>query len=519
MDELLHQGMRYLRAMWLHRWMGLIGAAIIGVVGTVAVLSIPDRYAASARVYVDTDSILQPLMQGLAVQPNIDQQISMLSRTLISRPNVEKLVRMADLDLHVKTPKEKEALLDDVTKRLSIRSAGADNLYILSYQDAVPSVAQKVVQSLTTIFVEANLGGKRQDNSTAQQFIEEQIAEYQRRLVDIETKLKEFKIRNIDLQMGEGRGVADRIFGISEQLTQARMALSEAVNSRNALRAQLAEEKPTLIQTSRFESEAISVPEIDGRMLTLKANLDSLLQRFTDLHPDVVNIRKQIRELELQRQNEVAARKRAALANPASVSEANPIYQQLKISLGAAEANVAALQARVSQLSAQHAKALSSLKATPELEAEYAELTRDYNTTKNNYNELVSRRESAELSGKIEEVGGIADFRVIDPPRAGNKPVAPNRVILLLGVFAASLGMGAFITFAASQIRPVFFDVRTLREVVELPVLGVVSAVVNEATQAQRRLRHLRFLAALGVLILVYGAILVAVNFLSGRAI
>lgn len=518
MDELLHQGLRYLRAMWLHRWLGLIGAALFGVIGTVVVMTVPDKYEATARVYVDTDSILQPLMQGLAVQPNIDQQISMLSRTLISRPNVEKLVRMADLDLNVKSPADKELLIDDVTKRLSIKSAGADNLYILAYRDAVPAVAQKVVQSLTTIFVEANLGGKRQDNSNAQQFIEDQIAEYQRKLTDIETKLKEFKVRNLDVQVGEGRGVADRIVEISQQLAQARMELSEAVNSRNALRGQLATEKPAITQTARLE-EVITVPEIDGRLQALKANLDSLLQRFTDLHPDVVNTRKQIRELELQRQQEVAARKRAALANPALISEANPIYQQLKISLGAAEANVAALQARVSQLSGQHAKAMSALRAAPELEAEFAQLTRDYNITKTNYDQLVSRRESAELSGRIEEVGGMADFRVIDPPRANNKPVAPNRVILLLGVFAASLGLGAFITFAGSQIRPVFFDARTLREVTELPVLGVVSAVVNEASEAQRRLRHLRFLGALGGLIGVYAAILVVVNLISGRAI
>ena len=519
MDELLHQASKYLRAMWLHRWLGLIAAAVVGLIGTVVVAKVPDTYEASARVYVDSDSILKPLMQGLAVQPNLDQQIEMLSRTLISRPNVEKLVRMADLDLKVKSPKEKELLIDDVAKRLSIKSTGRDNLYTLSYRDPVPSVAQKVVQSLTTIFVEANLGGKRDDSATAQQFLDEQIAEYQNKLTDIETKLKEFKIRNIDVQVGEGRGVADRIVDISQQLTQARMELSEAVNSRNALRAQLAGEKPTITQSARMDSEVITVPEIDGRLQSLKTNLDALLQRFTDLHPDVVNIRKQIRELELQRAQEIAARKRAAAANPSLSSESNPIYQQLKISLGAAEANVAALQARVGQLSSQHARAMTTLRASPELEAEHAALTRDYEITKRNYDQLVSRRESAELSDKVEAVGGMADFRVIDPPRASNTPVAPNRMILLMAVYLASIGAGVFMAFAASQIRPVFFDARTLRTVTGLPVLGIVSAVRPPEFLLQQRKGNIRFLAGVGGLLVLYGVALVAMNFLSGRAI
>ncbi len=77
-------------------------AWIVGVVAGLVIYQMPDKYESSARVYVDTQLVLRPLMAGLAVQPNIDQQIAMLSRTLISRPNVEKLINMADLDLGVK---------------------------------------------------------------------------------------------------------------------------------------------------------------------------------------------------------------------------------------------------------------------------------------------------------------------------------------------------------------------------------------------------------------------------------
>jgi hypothetical protein len=99
MEDLIRQVLSILRGMWKYRWPAVVTAWVAAIVGVVVVFKIPDQYEASARIYVDTQSILKPLMAGLTVQPNVEQQVSMLSRTLISRPNVEKLIRMADMDL------------------------------------------------------------------------------------------------------------------------------------------------------------------------------------------------------------------------------------------------------------------------------------------------------------------------------------------------------------------------------------------------------------------------------------
>ena len=103
MEEILQQARTLLRAAWKHRRLGMVFAWLIGAIAAGVILRIPDKYEASARIFVDTQSILKPLMSGLAVQPNIDQQVMMLSRTLISRPNVEKLIRMSDADLNIKS--------------------------------------------------------------------------------------------------------------------------------------------------------------------------------------------------------------------------------------------------------------------------------------------------------------------------------------------------------------------------------------------------------------------------------
>ena len=109
MDELLSQITTIVRGMWNYRRLAMAVSWLVGVIGIVVVFTMPDNYQASARVYVDTQSILRPLMVGIAVQPNIEQQVAMLSRTLLSRPTVERLVRTVDLDLNAKTAAAKDS--------------------------------------------------------------------------------------------------------------------------------------------------------------------------------------------------------------------------------------------------------------------------------------------------------------------------------------------------------------------------------------------------------------------------
>lgn len=517
MEELLRQALIVLRAMWRYRRMAVMVAWGVGLLAAGVVFRIPDKYEATARIYVDTQSMLKPLMVGLAVQPNVEQQISMLSRTLVSRPNVEKLIRMADLDLKSKSKAEQEALIDRLMKTLEIKGTSRDNLYTVAFRDEQPDQAKKVVQALVSIFVESSLGDKRKDSDSAKRFIDEQIKSYEQKLQDAESLLKEFKLRNVDMQFSDTKTSSDRLSELIEKLSASRLELREATNSRDALKRQLSGEEPVLIPDSGSADSGASLPEIDGRIESMKRNLDGLLQKYTDRHPDVVGVRRTIADLEDQRRAELAARKKAAANRPTSSVSSNPVYQQLRVSLGEAEATVASLQARVSEYEARYSKAKESLKLAPKLEAEFAQLNRDYEIHKKNYEQFVSRRESANISGELESAAAVADFRLIDPPRVGSTPVAPNRMLLLPMALVFALGAGFAAAFVASQIRPVFFDSRALTEETGLPLLGTVTMVVGATLQAQERRSLIRMLAALGALIATYGAAILAAMLMSSR--
>ena len=517
MDELLRQATTILLGMWKRRWLGIVIAWIVGVASVVAVLAIPDKYEASARIFVDTQSILRPLMSGLVTQPNIDQQVMMLSRTLITRPNVEKLIRMADLDLKIESKAQRDALVETLMSSLKIANTSRDNIYNINYRDTQPEHAKRVVQSLVSIFIESNLGDARKDSESARKFLEEQITTYEKKLEDAEARLKEFKLRNLGTQSSEGKDHFTRMTETGALLAQSKLALREAEQSRDALKRQVLGEEPVFLPDGGQESiSGVSVPEIDGRLDVMQRNLDAMLQRFTEKHPDVVSTRRLIKDLEDQKREEIVARRKAALTSPASSVTSNPVHQQLRLSVSEAEANVAALQTRVAEYQQRYQQMQEAVKLMPQIEAEFAQLNRDYDIHKQNYEQLVKRRESATMGSELDSSVGV-DFRLIDPPRVSPQPVAPNRTLFLPLTLLLALAAGIAVTFAASQIRPVFFDSRSLREACGLPLLGTVSLLTDEAAKRRQKRDLIRFAAACISLVGAYGAGLLALFFFTVR--
>ena len=523
MEELFTHLSAIARSMWRFRWHSVLVAWLVAVAGAVGVFRIPDQYEATARIFVDTQSILKPLMSGLAVQPNVEQQVVMLSRTLISRPNVEKLVRMADLDLKSKSKAEQEALVGRLMTGLEIKTVGRDNLYMLAFRDSDAAKAQRVIQSLVSIFVESSLGATRKDTDTAKVFINEQIKTYEAKLQEAEGRLKAFRLRNIELQSGDGKDSASRLSELSGQLNQAKLALREAEQARDAARLQLTAEKSqsgpsTLGQLLEQSAVTIATPEIDARIEAQKRSLDGLLQRFTDQHPDIVSTRKLIRDLEEQKKKEVLELRKTAMASPPVASNSsNLAYQEMNKLLATSEVQVAALKARVAEYSSRYNQARESIRGAPQLESEASQLNRDYAITKKNYEDLVTRRESAAMSGELDLAAGVADFRLIDPPRVSSKPVSPNRLLLLLVAMTLSLAAGLFTAFAASQLRPVFHSLGELRSKVSFPLLGAVSLVVGESDVRRERVDLLRFLLSSGSLIGVFIIALITMLVINAR--
>ena len=257
MEELTTQLLVYLKGVWKYRWIAVGFAWIIAITGWVIVYKLPDDYQASARIYVDTQNVLKPLMAGMTISPDLQQQVSIMSRTLISRPNVERVVRMVDLDIKVKDVKEQEKLVKELMGKIQLGTTGRDNLFTIHYNNQNPKLAKDVVQSLLTIFVEGGLGDKKQDSSSAIRFIDEQIQSYEEKLITGESNLKAFKQKNIGIMPQQGSDYYSQLSRAEEDLNKTRLDLREAEQARDAIKRQITGDEPVLLVDQDESSSSI----------------------------------------------------------------------------------------------------------------------------------------------------------------------------------------------------------------------------------------------------------------------
>jgi polysaccharide chain length determinant protein (PEP-CTERM system associated) len=516
MRELLEQITEYLRGVWRFRWVALAAAWGLAIVGWIGVAQLPDKYEATARLHVDSNSILGPLLRGLAIQPDVGQRVALMSKTLLNRPNMEKLMRMVDLDLRIRNDQDKETLITELRENIKLAGQRTNaSLYSISYTHSDRLVAQRVVQSLISIFIESALGDKRKDSAGAQEFLETQIVEYEVRLAEAEARLADFKRRYVGTMPGEQGGYYQRLEIAKGQLSTAQLELREAENRRAEIKRQLAGEEPVFLSG---EAEDFGIPSsVDQRIQGLQSRLDELLLKYTDRHPDVIEIKAILATLEAERKLELEARQAELSASPSQVGglQTSPVYQQMRTMLSEAEARVAELRVRADEYAKRATELEEKVDQIPLIEAELQQLNRDYNAVAQQHAALLKRRESAHLSEKAEQDASEVKFRVIDPPFVPLQPSQPNKLLLNSAVFIGSLMVGIGLALLSSLIRPVFYSRGALNRITGLPVLGSVAFVLSNAQKRKQRLASAVFVS----LVLLLGTLLVGINLMHDLGI
>ena len=503
MRELYEQFLTYVRGIWRYRWFMMLAAWLVSIVGWGVVYQLPDMYEAEARVHVDTQSVLQPMLRGLTFGTNAAQRAQLVTRTLLKRPNLEKLARMTDLDLVALTPSDTEELLDELGSDITISTTREQDLYTLSYSNSDRQLAKRVVQSLLTIFVESTLGENREETDSAQEFVEQQIKGYEAKLRAAELRLADYKRTHMGMMPGSEQDYYGQLQAAQSVLQQAQLSLSEALNQRNQFKRQMEDDEDSYLMFSELQPGAGSV--LDRRIQGLYERRDDLLIKYTEKHPDVVEINNLLVELEQKREEE-----RALMDEMDMGPTGNPIYQQMKMQLAQADATVASMRSRVREYQRRVSHLQERVDTIPKIEAELKQLDRDYSIHQKNYQTLLARREAANISEQAELSGDQFKFRVIDPPRVPLHPSAPNRLLLMTGVLIMSIVAGALLALFLFMLRPTFDSARAIVEVLGRPVLGGVSMIHNREWSTRHRHALVAFsLAGIGLLALYAGVVAV----------
>ena len=521
---------RVAKAAWRYRWAAVALSWLVCGAGWAYVYTIPNSYEASARLYVDADAVLTPLLRGLAVDSPLSSQLDVLQRTLLSRPNLEKLVSNTDLDLSVTGPADLEALVNGLAAQVHINPQ-TRNLFTISYRNTNPKLAFDVVQTMLTMFIENKAGNNRSEMENAGLFLQQQIGEYERKLREAEKKRADFRAKYLDLLPADNG--ASRLDQARESVSRLEGQLTDEMATRDMLGRELAA-TPPMVVTEADPTAAPGSPTaiaLNPRVVDAQRALDELLITRTENHPDVVLARKHLEEVKVSVAKEaaelsaqIAAAKAAATgvgpsttapkpagkgkldtagADPASKPGAkgkagsepatpaakthevpNPVYEQLKVRMFETQSTLASLQRQLADATRERDRMDEIARGAPGLQAEYINLNRDYDVLQGNYKELLARREEMRIGQAADASADKIKIQVIDPPQVPQNPVAPNRVRMLSLVLLVGIAGGGGLAVLLVQFDQSFHSIDELRDL-GFPVAGGISLLNVTVTRGR----------------------------------
>lgn len=522
MNPLLIQVLDEVKGSWRYRWAAVAVAAAMALLGWLIVFSLQDRYEAGASVFVDTRTPLRPVLQNLAVEQDIDAELNFVRQSLLAGPSLLRVAHEGGvLPSGSLDPRRQEQLIADMSQRIDIkvRSANghedernvAGSIYHIAYQDHDRERSLRVVRILLDGFIEQTLGGKREGSANAQQFLEVQLRDYEKRLREAEDRLAAFKSRHFGLMPTEQGGYFGQLQKESEAVASSKTKLAEAETRRATLTRQLhgdvAVAASGTAQSAPTGATGAAGMDTLSRIEQAQARLDDLLLRFTDKHPDVIAARQTLEDLKRRRETEIQGlRQGDAGAAASSRASNNPVYQSVQLALNQVDVDIADLNTELAQHEAKVSELRRYLDTAPQVEAEFAQLNRDYDVNKAQYTSLLASLQKARLGERADSAGsGSVRFEIVQPPDAGIAPVWPRRKLAMSEILLAALAAGAALAYGLQYLHPVVSSADALSRAVGVPILGEVSVAFPELERRNFRGDVFRVAIAIGCLVTAFG--------------
>lgn len=445
------------------------GFVAINLFALIAAFSWPRGYTAATTILVSEKNIIQPLMQGAAATTEVADRARMAREVIHGRRVMNQVVGLTGWVRAEAPDSEREPIIDSLTARTTISNVGR-NLIRIEFRDGDAERAFRTTKTLADIFIQESIGAKAAESQAAFEFIDRQTQEYHEKLMAMEERLKAFRIANIDASPGSEGDFNQRINALQQRIEQSTQELREAEIKKRSLEKQLSGEVESATVVSREGQYRQRIAELNTQLETLRLS-------YHDTYPDIVRIRHQIADL-----NEAIAadRQRRAQAGPGSravIDESvinNPVYQQMKRELSQTQIMIDMLNARIGEARQQLNAVLERGKQAQSGEATLAELTRDYQVTRDIYQDLLRRRESARVSMNMDKENQGLTFKIQEP---ATLPLEPSGLkfwhYIAIGLVLGVVVPGGLI-YGLIQIDPRVRQPMTLAARRTLPMLVVV---------------------------------------------
>ncbi|MBC6903949.1 chain length-determining protein [Saccharophagus sp. K07] len=454
-------------------------------------LNWPKYYVSEAIIVKDITNVIQPLLRGTAevadVSKNETVQDLILSRRLLDRVISRLHSEKASL-----SPDQLEMEILRLRRNLQVTTDSRNrNLTNLSFMSADPDDAYETLKAVVDVFIEDRMEEKQKVTYEAHNFISQQVEIYKRRLEKAEEKLKNFQAANVDISE---QTVKERISDLTSQLQSLRIAIQESEEKIQTTKAQLEEESRNVNQRARYKS-------LTDRRTALVEQLDQMRLIYQDTYPDIITLKNQISEID-----ELIDQFR----NLYSISDQHselPLLEELRKQLSSADVELKTQKRRMISLEDLLEKEYKTAERVAANQAELMDLTRDYEVTKKVYEEMLARKENANITLALNDEGQGESYKVLEPPAFPIKPAGVPAILIFIAApvvaLAAPVGLALVFVVLDPRLRSVALLSQKLPEGVPL-----LAAVPHRGTPLAARLlrKDIILLTLLGIiLIVIYG--------------
>jgi protein tyrosine kinase modulator len=484
----------------LYRRRGLIISVfiVVSLLAAYLAVTLPRIYRSSTLIVVTPQRVPTSFISS-TVTIDLNERMQSIAQEILSRTRLEKIIQ--EFDLYPSEAIESiEERIERIRRKIKVELR-RNNVFELSFESENPAKAKQVTSRLASLFIDQNLQAREQQAEGTKSFINTEAERLRKELEEQETGVNQYK--------------AAHRYELPDQLDMNLRSLDQLRREIEAGQQRLAglQERKGILQKQTVESDILGIDLLGGSLLgsvgseagatenvqvqMKRKELDSLLQRYSSKHPDVVRLRKEIQALEVVSKDTISSKP----ANPTTSPSVNPLKQVLQTQITDIDAEIQALRSQGERLRSQAGVLQARVDNTPIRAIELSKISRGYEITLKKYQDLLAKSLESELSENMEKKLKGEQFQILDPANLPLNPIRPNRmVITLVGLFAGLAG-GVALAFLLDNLNTSFKRSEDIDSFANVPLLATIPALnTRGSVLEQRRAQGLLALASIGTL-------------------
>jgi polysaccharide chain length determinant protein (PEP-CTERM system associated) len=477
---------RILKRWW---WILPITTVFLGATGILTAIVLPKKYTSETMVLVESPTVSAKLVEPVITE-DLSRRLSSMQQEILSNSRLQPIIEKFGLYPSMRGKAHMEDLVDRLRSSVKVTPlepmAGTQNRQIPGFYIDVTfnngQLAQQICTEITSMFLEQNAHDRQIQAQDTTTFIQQSLDVAKKKLDDEDAKLAQFKREHLGVLPDEEATNLSLLTNLNTQLDSNTQALSRAQQDKTFNQSLLAQQETVFKQ----KTDGGASPETaDQQLSTLQDQLLALQAKYTPEHPDVVRTQRSIEELKKRMEAQEKAGAPSASATKGTMPEP-PQLQQLRARLRQDDQNIADLSKAQAKIQNDIHVLQSRLQESPVVEEQFKDITRDYQTASENYNDLLKKNNTSELANRLENQQQSEQFKIFDAPSLPDRPSFPNKLLFAGGGFGGGLALGLAILYVIAAMDKSLHSERDVELGLKLPLLVSIPALDVVAGESKR---------------------------------